>query len=797
MELKKITRIVLPLLLIAPLSCFAAGLGDIQVDSSLNQPFDAVIPVIDLGNVPPEAVKANLASEQEFESVGLTKDISLSTLEFTVLRNKQQQTFIQVTTVKPVSQPVMTFLLQLRWPGGQILREYTVFLDPSNYGPVSTKPKNIVSTNTNNYVATPAVTKPNTYGPTTGQDNLWEIANQNLPNNTITTAQMMIAIVQLNPHAFVKNNINGLKSGYVLKLPSASQASAMSDADAQEMISQQNQSWQTRTQTTVLPPQQTSSSAPPPVEQPDESSDVAEQSSIPSAPMPSEISQSNAQQNLPPPQNTAPSPVAPTNNAPIESVTPNAAPPAATPMVPVTTLGQESDSLANEGGSAPTIQALENEVNISTEAIQASATANQSLQQEVKDLQSQVKTLEQQLQEKNNVIGMLEKMGAEQATNSFVSTPSAQTAPTSPGVNSNGGIVSPAQSIKWYFWPLIIVLMLASIVVGIYAPWKKIKLNAINDWLQNLVKKVKTKDEEPVENVESNVISAPQKIPQPVEEIPESTLLPASLMPITTDAVTNAAILDIVDEADVYIAYGRYEKAETLLKNSLLINPTQPELRVKLLEIYIAQNNKQAFDEQIDLLSPLPELPATLQNKVSKLLGSSEKIGGDKTITEDKSLSDKSSTMDFHTESISSDTVKVDHSNRVMEFDGDLSTLYPDTKETVDTKSTTSEVWENILDDLKLEEQDSVETQAVTSAAPAPEPEVSPLPEQTPILPTDTTKSPTAMVQTNLDLAKAYYDMGDFVEALGILQAILQEGDEKQMAEAQALINKINNTTSE
>jgi pilus assembly protein FimV len=766
MEFKKITRIILPLLLMAPLSCFATGLGEIQVQSNLNQPFDATIPVIDIGNVPPDAVTAQLATEQQFISVGLTKDPKLSSLQFNVIRDKQQQTYIQVVSTQPITQPVLTFLLQLNWPGGQILREYTVFLDPANYAPVSTKKvTQKVPVTSQASVSTPTVQKAATYGPTTSQDNLWEIANQNLPDSNVSTAQMMIAIVKLNPHAFVKNNINGLKSGYVLKLPSTAQATAVSDSEAQTILAQQNQAWQTHTQTTVLPAQST------------EVMESSGQASIPSAPAPLDEEQENV-------------PVVP----------PTTAPNNVAPMLPVTTIGQESDMTTNQQGAAPTIQALENEVSISAEAMQASTTANQSLQQEVKTLQSEVQSLQRQLAEKNNEILVLEKVNSEQATGSFVQA--AQPTPSTPAVTSNGGAVTAPEGVKWYFWPLILIIMVISILIGVYAPWRKIDLQTVKDFFQRFNKKVIPPSTIPIVETREESPEEPKKAPPIVEQEAESPVSVASLAPISSPVSSNAAMLDIVDEADVYIAYGRYEKAEALIKSSLATNPSQPELRLKLLEIYFAQKNKQLFDEELNLLSPLTELSSTLQNKITKLING----WGNKEIDEVLALSQPQATTpilstspgeDIETGKLSElDIPAVEHSDRLVEFDGDMSTLYSTTTETVNKQPTISEVTGNIFENLQLE-QDTTEEHPIQQPVPQenPIPEFKPI--ETPTQTVETQNTPSASVQTNLDLAQAYYDMGDFVEALGILQTIIQSGDETQKKTAQELIDKINQPRAE
>ncbi|MBU6198875.1 MAG: fimbrial protein FimV, partial [Xanthomonadaceae bacterium] len=111
-------------------NAFALGLGTIQVRSKLNQPLDAVIPVIADSPAEVSGLEVALASAEDFQRVGLDKSRVDVPLEFSVTSDGHGQTQIHVTTKDIVREPLVDFLIVANWPKGKLLREYTVLLDP-------------------------------------------------------------------------------------------------------------------------------------------------------------------------------------------------------------------------------------------------------------------------------------------------------------------------------------------------------------------------------------------------------------------------------------------------------------------------------------------------------------------------------------------------------------------------------------------------------------------------------------------------------------------------------------------
>jgi len=107
----------------------ALGLGDITLHSALNQPLQADIALLDAEALADGELSVSLASADAFGRAGVERVLFLDDLKFTpILRGNRR--LIRVTSHKPVNEPFLNFLVQLNQPNGQLLREYTVLIDP-------------------------------------------------------------------------------------------------------------------------------------------------------------------------------------------------------------------------------------------------------------------------------------------------------------------------------------------------------------------------------------------------------------------------------------------------------------------------------------------------------------------------------------------------------------------------------------------------------------------------------------------------------------------------------------------
>jgi pilus assembly protein FimV len=269
---RMLLKSLLSLSLIAPLSVFALGLGDVRLHSALGERLRADIELLSVNQAEAEDIRVSLASQDTFDKVGLERSAVLMFLSFEVARDPAGNYSIKVTSREPVNEPFLDFLVEVNWKSGRVLREYTLLLDPpSSYRESAT----VVSTPSTVTAATPppsaAATVPSVraetgaamraapagpqsaadgaagglvYGPVNANDTLWRIAEKMRPSSDITVQQMMLALLKANPYAFFDNNINRLKRGYVLRIDDPAILNALSRDEAAHEVARQTRAWQ-------------------------------------------------------------------------------------------------------------------------------------------------------------------------------------------------------------------------------------------------------------------------------------------------------------------------------------------------------------------------------------------------------------------------------------------------------------------------------------------------------------------------------------------------------------------------
>ncbi|MDH1622378.1 peptigoglycan-binding protein LysM [Pseudomonas chengduensis] len=242
----------------------ALGLGEVTLQSSLNQPLVAEIELLEVRDLASNEVIPSLASPEEFVKAGVDRQYFLTDLKFTPVLKPNGKSVIRITSSKTVREPYLNFLVEVLWPNGRLLREYTLLLDPPLYSPqpsVAAAPQLPVAAPAPRPAAAPA-TAPTSAAPaaaprpaapapasraisgneyrTTANDTLWEIA-QRVGGGSVN--QAMLAIQDLNPDAFIGGNINRMKSGQVLRLPDEQQIRSRSNAEAIAQVAEQNAAW--------------------------------------------------------------------------------------------------------------------------------------------------------------------------------------------------------------------------------------------------------------------------------------------------------------------------------------------------------------------------------------------------------------------------------------------------------------------------------------------------------------------------------------------------------------------------
>ena len=258
---------------------FALGLGPIQVRSGLNQPLIAEIPVIQGTPGEAEGLIVQLASADDFDRVGLNRASIGVPIEFSLAKNARGEPVIRITSTDIVREPFLGFLVEANWPKGRLLREYTVLLDPPVMAPAvkgssavavaaaepqrataqpmpeskpakpapaakPAAPAKPVAATEAPAPAAPRAAASGEYGPVAAGETLGEVARATRPNESVSVNQMMLALLKSNPNAFYRDNINALKRGAVLRIPSAEEISASGSArDAAAAVRSQIDEW--------------------------------------------------------------------------------------------------------------------------------------------------------------------------------------------------------------------------------------------------------------------------------------------------------------------------------------------------------------------------------------------------------------------------------------------------------------------------------------------------------------------------------------------------------------------------
>ena len=280
MARKKLAAAMLSLGCLHASAVWALGLGEMELESFLNEPLRAKVDLLNTGGLHADEIKVRLATREDFDKMGLDRAYFLTNIKFEVVVDERGEAGIVMTSDTPVLEPYLDFLIEARWPSGRLLREYTVLIDPPVFSE-SVAPAVSASKRVEEVEGIPAPAKKKTSetvtrgtvvdvkksglapgampqrdfnaragsSPAPGgrymisrDDTLWQIAQQAKPEGA-SVHQTMLDIQRLNPEAFINGNINRIKAGYIVYLPSAADISSADLASALAEVKQQNEAW--------------------------------------------------------------------------------------------------------------------------------------------------------------------------------------------------------------------------------------------------------------------------------------------------------------------------------------------------------------------------------------------------------------------------------------------------------------------------------------------------------------------------------------------------------------------------
>jgi pilus assembly protein FimV len=248
-------------------SAWSLSLGPIVVQSALGEPLRAEIDVPEINSEEAASLKAAIASPEAFRAAGMEYNNALATLRTTLLRRANGSAFIRLTSDRPVNEPFVDMILEASWASGRIVRDYTMLFDPPNLRAQATPTATPAQVTAPSVQAAPAPagvrptpsaqTRPPAVAAKSAAgvapvpskmvsagdkqvtvkpgDTASRIASNVKPDN-VSLDQMLVALLRANPGAFINNNINRVKSGAVLAVPTAEQAQSVAPNEARQIV---------------------------------------------------------------------------------------------------------------------------------------------------------------------------------------------------------------------------------------------------------------------------------------------------------------------------------------------------------------------------------------------------------------------------------------------------------------------------------------------------------------------------------------------------------------------------------
>ncbi|MDI1292452.1 MAG: tetratricopeptide repeat protein [Methylobacter sp.] len=598
-NVRLLTKTLAVVSLLAPVSGQALGIGEITLHSALNQNLNAEISLVLSGeNV--SDIKVKLAPPEKFDEAGVSWTYFLSKIKFETMTQANGSAIIKLTSNEALKEPFLDFLLEVSWPKGNLYRGFTVLVDPpSAYNP-ATFP---VSTRTESY-AQPSVVMPQSqayangqssedeYGPTLSNDTLWSVAERTRGQGDVSVEQMMIAIYQANPHAFNKGNAHGLTAGKMLKIPERGIVLKLSRNQALTEFKRQTKAWKKRS----APASGDTEKAKPALRG-------------------VEVSVDN-QLTL-----AAPAKQAVADHAVITSV------------------NESKDSDKDTADQSEVVKGNHAEGNVS-----AAVPADGVLQSKISGLEKQLAMMQELIALKDQQFAALQKQslanpvaqqqvlpGEDTATrleNQTMATPQqtvvqpAEPPQPVPGEMvtaksadqitpvSQPTIVQSAEAVKPLAQPepeTSSLLDTYYLVVGSAGTailtllgwlwWRKHKVDEETNTESMFASTIMVEASAVDENISVPIVeTSPAVQDNDTGTVGESSFL-SEFTPSDFDSFdTDQGEIDPISEADVYLAYGRYQQAEELIRQAIKDQPDRDECKLKLLEIFYANESKADFE---------------------------------------------------------------------------------------------------------------------------------------------------------------------------------------------------------
>jgi len=727
---RKILVLCIILITASTSSLMALGLGEIKLKSGLNQPLDAEIILVSVRGESNEQLQGALGSSADFSRSGIDRLYFLTKIKFDTITKANGQKVLHLTTKEAVREPFLNFLVNLDWPNGRLLREYTLLLDPPVFDEApkarvtpppaaSVKPKKVPPNLKPQRVPPKPQWQGEVYGPTSSSDTLWGIASKVRPDRSVSIQKAMVTLFEANPDAFMRGNINNLKRGAEIKVPDSDVFADISQREALRVIAEHNDNW--KSGRSVKPRVVVDTSAEDTYRSGQESS---------------------------------------SNNSGRLSLS-------------------TDDESTGQGGSSSTDALTEEENEVLKEK-------NEALEEQVQTDAERIQQLERLLELKSDQLAHIQNRD-----NTKTDAPVSNEAPQ-PEVNESNQSDNQAAVEQSAMPDKTTETVEPTEMRPIQAQQKDMSLmdglksGAYNLYLQIaggvvllllIISVVRRKNKDiDYKDAIAGTASKPGRPPKEdvTLEIPEGAddvLAGTDSLDFEEPGIEESEASDPLGEADIYIAYGKFEQAEKLLLSVLEDNPDRIEYSSKLLECYAEMNAQDRFEDHIVSITPAMEIDSELAQYIEDLYRTSWPEGELFGTGEDDFQQETVVDIDNSHEDI------LDELSETDENDDDLEEL-PSTEDVFGELSEDSEM---DFDDDQANNDDYDEDTDDFDETDFDESDTDDLDD-------DADESD---IDTQLDLAKAYVEMGDADGTREIIAEIMESGTEEQQEEARKILDSL------
>lgn len=734
---RKLAAVVFSLGCIHASSSFALGLGDLKLESFLNEPLQAKVDLLNTDGLHSDEIRIRLATREDFERLGVDRAYFLTSIQFDVNVDAQGRGSITISSDDPVLEPYLDFIVEARWPSGRLLREYTVLVDPPLFdttSPVISATERVAevegtplpdgSEKKSQGAAATSGTRVDTKkselaagdmpdrdfnagtsaSPRSGvkymihrDDTLWQIADAARPEGA-SVHQTMLDIQRLNPKAFINGNINRIKAGYIVYLPDENDISSQNLAAALAEVKQQNADWE------------------------------AGRASKPIATGPKlRISTDPVEDNM-------------TEIADADDRNVGAA-----------IAAEETDKAQLERAEmAEELASVQQQVNTLQRIVSVKDDQIAALQAALEEAGGSTSEVAADSSE-TDLIASADNNGAQEGQ------PVVDTAELTTATEVVEEAATPAQEVKPEPAPTKPAPVPAAQESGMMS-YLLYGLGALVLAILAFMFVRRGKDEETAGGVSDDAFADVQlkeehveTAPEPIaEQTPEPAAPPAKPRAAEfsgdnrgygerkhDEYAADVETGDALAEADIYIAYGRYPQAKDLLQNAIKNEPANASYRLKLLEAELQMGNRADAEEQLVELQAMGD--ASIVARAQQLLSG----GGDS-------------------------------------FSEPPADLVDDLGGSVDSDFSGLEIEEGLGEGAALEDD-------LDLSSDFGEDSLTEVPEDEDLV----IAAEANAMSTKLDLARAYMDMGDEDGARQILEEVVADGSDEQKAEASNLLERI------